>query len=80
MAADDQTPIFIGVAQVEQREDDPNAAKEPLDLMVQAIEAAAQDCGLPEILQKADSVRVVRGIWGMQIRPPSGGTHRGQRC
>ena len=44
MAADDRTPIFVGVAQVEQREDDPNAAKEPLDLMVQAVEAAAQDC------------------------------------
>ena len=64
MAADDRTPIFVGVAQVEQREDDPNAAKEPLDLMIQAVEAAAQDCGVPEILQKADSVRVVRGIWG----------------
>ena len=61
---EDRTPIFVGVAQVEQREDDPSSAKEPLDLMVQAIEAAAVDCGNPNILQAADSVRVVRGIWG----------------
>tara|TARA_B100000676_G_scaffold189005_1_gene185797 strand:- start:2800 stop:4311 length:1512 start_codon:yes stop_codon:yes gene_type:complete len=64
MAVDDKTPIFVGVAQVEQRENDPNSAKEPLDLMVQAVEAAARDCGVPGILLKADSVRVVRGIWG----------------
>ena len=64
MATDDRTPVFVGVAQVEQREDDPGAAKEPLDLMVQAVEAAAADCGNPNILQAADSVRVVRGIWG----------------
>lgn len=64
MATDDRTPILVGVAQVEQREDDPAAAKEPLELMVQAVEAAAADCGNPNVLQAADSVRVVRGIWG----------------
>ena len=64
MAIDDRTPILVGVAQVEQREDDPGAAREPLELMVQAVEAAAADCGNPNILQAADSVRVVRGMWG----------------
>lgn len=64
MPTDDRTPIIVGVAQVEQREDDPAAAKEPLELMVRAVEAAAADCGNPNILRAADSVRVVRGIWG----------------
>ena len=64
MSMDDRTPIYVGVAQVEQREDDPSAAKEPLELMVEAVKAAAADCGNPNILQASDSVRVVRGIWG----------------
>jgi acetyl-CoA C-acetyltransferase len=64
MATDDRTPILVGVAQVEQRVDDPSAAKEPLDLMVEAVKAAAEDCGNPNILKEADSVRVIRGIWG----------------
>ncbi len=64
MATDDRTPIIVGVAQVEQREDDPRAAREPLELMVEAVEAAGVDSGNSQILQAADSVRVVRGIWG----------------
>lgn len=64
MATDDRTPIIVGVAQVEQREDDPNHAKEPLELMIEAVQAAGADCGNPTILGVADSVRVVRGMWG----------------
>lgn len=64
MSMDDRTPIIVGVAQVEQREDDPAAAREPLELMVEAVQKAGADCGNPQILQQADSVRVIRGIWG----------------
>lgn len=64
MSIDDRTPIFVGVAQVEQREDDPSIAKEPLQLMVEAVQAAAADCGNPQVLGNVDSVRVIRGIWG----------------
>ena len=64
MAMDDRTPIIVGVAQVEQREDDPAASREPLELMVEAVEKAAADCGNPQVLLQADSVRVIRGIWG----------------
>jgi len=64
MAMDDRTPIIVGVAQVEQREDDTARAKEPLELMVQAVAAAGADSGNPKVLRAADSVRVVRGIWG----------------
>jgi acetyl-CoA C-acetyltransferase len=64
MAQDDRTPILVGVAQVEQREAELSAAKEPLELMVQALDAAAADCGNPKILGAVDSVRVVCGMWG----------------
>lgn len=64
MATDDRTPIFVGVAQVAQHEDDPAAAREPLELMVEAVQAAAADTGNPAIAAAADSVRVVRGMWG----------------
>lgn len=61
---DDRTPIIVGVAQVEQREDDPSRAKEPLELMVDAVNAAADDTGNPKLLAQVDSVRVIRGMWG----------------
>ena len=64
MSNDDRTPIIVGVAQVEQREDNPSAAREPLDLMVSAVQQAGEDCGNPSVIGQADSVRVVRGIWG----------------
>lgn len=64
MTIDDRTPVIVGVAQVEQREDDPAAAREPLALMLDAVNAAADDCGNPQILKAVDSVRVVRGMWG----------------
>ena len=66
MISDYRTPIIVGVAQVEQREDDPRAAREPIDLMVDAVKLAGEDCGNPAILRQADSVRVVRGIWGYE--------------
>ena len=55
MATDDRTPIIVGVAQVEQREDDPTESREPLELMIEAVKKAGSDCGNPEILQQADS-------------------------
>ena len=61
---DDRTPIVIGVAQVEQRQDNPRSAKEPLQLMIEAVKAAGSDTGNPKVLELADSVRVVRGMWG----------------
>ena len=59
----DRTPILVGVAQVAQRVGDPLAAKEPLDLMVEATRAAAADAGAPSLLTRANSIRVIRGMW-----------------
>ena len=63
MSTNDTTPILVGIAQVEQREDDPLAAREPLELMLGAVRQAGVDCGHPAILAAADSVRVIRGMW-----------------
>jgi len=57
------SPVLVGVAQVEQRIEDYTAAREPLDLMIAAVRAAAEDAGSRELIAKANSVRVIRGIW-----------------
>jgi acetyl-CoA C-acetyltransferase len=58
-----RTPVLVGVAQVEQREQDPLRAKEPLALMVEATRLAAEDAGSRALLVRADALRVVRGMW-----------------
>jgi acetyl-CoA C-acetyltransferase len=58
-----ETPILVGVAQLEQRIDDVRDGKEPLDLMIDAVRSAAEDAGCPGLLSQANSVRVIRGIW-----------------
>jgi acetyl-CoA C-acetyltransferase len=61
-----ETPILVGVAQLEQRIDDPSKAREPVELMIDAVRRAAEDAGSPRLLAEAGSIRVIRGIWGYQ--------------
>jgi acetyl-CoA C-acetyltransferase len=58
-----QTPVLVGVAQLEQRSRNPDEIKEPLDLMLDALNVAAQDAGTSRLLREASAVRVIRGIW-----------------
>ena len=58
-----EIPVIVGVAQVEQRIDDPASGKEPLAMMIDAVHEAAADVQCPQLLTEAGSVRVVRGIW-----------------
>jgi acetyl-CoA C-acetyltransferase len=58
-----QTPVLVGVGQVLQRVDDPLEGAEPLEMMIDALGRAAEDCGAPSLLAKAESVRVIRGVW-----------------
>ena len=58
-----ETPVLVGIAQLEQRAEDPVLAKEPLTLMIEAVQAAAADARAPELLKRTGSVRVVRGRW-----------------
>ena len=59
-------PVLVGVAQVLQRTDDDAVAREPLALMIEACERAAEDAGSRALLSGTTSVRVVRGMWPYQ--------------
>ena len=61
-----RTPVLAGVAQVEQREFDPVAGKEPLDLMADAVREATLDAGSKSLLQAATSVRAIFCMWPYQ--------------
>ncbi|MYK45256.1 MAG: acetyl-CoA acetyltransferase [Gammaproteobacteria bacterium] len=65
MSASTFEPVLVGIAQLEQRDADPVArtGKEPLDLMIDSVRAAAEDAGAPSLLASADAVRVIRGMW-----------------
>jgi acetyl-CoA C-acetyltransferase len=56
-------PVLVGISQLEQRIKEPGRGKEPIELMIDAVRAAAADAGPSHILEKASSVRVIRGIW-----------------
>ncbi len=59
-----ETPVIAGVGQVLQRLDDPREAAEPLEMMVAALERAAEDAAAPKLLGRADAIYVPRGAWG----------------
>ncbi len=56
-------PVLVGISQLEQRAEDLAHAREPIDLMIEAVRAAGEDAGSPALLTQADSVRVIRGFW-----------------
>lgn len=62
--SDPNTPILVGVAQVQNRIQTLDEAVEPLQLMLQAAELAERDTGVGDLLQQVQSVRVIRGVWG----------------
>ena len=64
MSGPSEIPVLVGVGQTLQRTEDPQEAAEPLELMVAALERAADDCGVPKLVRSADSVYVLRGAWG----------------
>ena len=57
------TPVIIGVAQISKRDYNKIYFMEPVDLMVEASQKAAEDAGVPALVESLDSVRVVRGWW-----------------
>ena len=63
MALDPRTPVLVGSGSVSEREADPARAREPLALMILALERAAEDAGSRTLLARADSVRAPRGFW-----------------
>ncbi len=63
MSPDSRTPVLVGAGAVQQRLDDPRAAREPIELMIAALERAADDAGSRALLAKASSIRIPRGFW-----------------
>ncbi|MEM7326794.1 MAG: acetyl-CoA acetyltransferase [Actinomycetota bacterium] len=63
MDLDPRRPVIVGVAQIKQRPDDPADAAEAIQLMVDAVSAAAADAGAPGLLAKLDHIGVVDGAW-----------------
>ena len=63
MTPDPRAPVVVGVGQIEQRVEDPQEGAEPLEMMIAAVERAADDAGSRELLRAVNSVRVIRGIW-----------------
>jgi hypothetical protein len=70
VALDPRTPVLVGAAAVQQRNDDPAAALEPVELMIAALERAGEDARAPDLLG-ARQVRIPRGFWGIRIPPES---------
>jgi acetyl-CoA C-acetyltransferase len=57
-----RTPVLIGVGQFLNRIEHLDQAMEPLEMMLAAVELAAEDAGA-RVLEQVQSVRVIRGVW-----------------
>lgn len=58
-----RTPVLVGVAQVNQRTKDLAQAKEPCELMCDAVQQALEDTSKPKIVNGIGAIRVSRGVW-----------------
>lgn len=56
-------PLLAGCAAIQQRETDIEKSKEAIALIIDAVHAAAKDCGNETILQHVQSIYVPRGMW-----------------
>ncbi|MGN6609705.1 MAG: type II toxin-antitoxin system Rv0910 family toxin [Jatrophihabitans sp.] len=64
---DPWTPVIVGVGQYVERTPSLDALREPAELAAQALRRAAADTGVPNLLQRADSVRCVASAsWSYQ--------------
>jgi acetyl-CoA C-acetyltransferase len=70
MTISPRTPVLVGIGVAMRHEDDPAGALEPIDLMLEAVRAAGEDCGAPALLTELGSIAVPRGRW--RYRNPSG--------
>ena len=66
------TPVLVGCGQVTQKIDNPEDAKEPLDLMKESSLLAIEDTTVSDLVKKIDTVMSVRFIFdsGGGRRPP----------
>ncbi|OUW33722.1 MAG: hypothetical protein CBD32_02115 [Actinobacteria bacterium TMED172] len=62
-SVDPRTPVLVGAGQFIQKPDNPVEAIEPLAMMREALEAAADDAGARTLLDRATHTWVVKGAW-----------------
>jgi acetyl-CoA C-acetyltransferase len=60
---DPRTPVLVGIGVVQQKEQDPAIAREAVELMIDAAQAAGTDSGVPALLGRIERVGVPRGLW-----------------
>jgi len=61
---DPRTPVLVGIGIVQQKEKDPARAREAVQLMIDAVQAAGVDCGVPGLPAQAARIYVPQGLWG----------------
>jgi acetyl-CoA C-acetyltransferase len=57
------TPVIVGIGFHQDRHDDPAQCREPSQLMVEAVRAAAADAGDPGLVTQLESIAVTQGMW-----------------
>jgi len=63
VSIDPNTPVLVGVGLVQQKEEDPLRAKEPIALMIEAAQATGVDAGASDLLRELDNIYVPVGRW-----------------
>lgn len=66
---DDRTPVILAVGQLSRRVDQGLDAREPVDLMVDALHLARDDAGDPRVLDELDEIRCVH-VFSWHYRDP----------
>lgn len=56
---DGRTPVLVGVGQVVEREPSTDRLEDPAALAARALQAAAEDAGVPALLAQADTIHAV---------------------
>lgn len=67
---DPRTPVIVGVGQVEQRVEDPATAREPTDLLTDALRAAGADSKSAGLVDSITTIAVIR-ILSHRYRDPA---------
>lgn len=73
MSADSRRPVLVGIGACMQREEDFTRAREPMDLMLDAVNRAGADAGgrkAAQVLAQVQHIAVPRGRW--RYRNPAG--------
>ena len=59
----DNAPVLVAVAAVQQKQVNIAKAKEPITLMIDAVNAALKDSQAPTIAKQINHICVPKGMW-----------------